>query len=201
MKLGLITDVHEHVSHLQSALATFRREGVDQIVMIGDVFHGGDHFEETCALLTEANANGVWGNHDHWVSNKSPEDNRERWGSTIVDYMTSLHPSLEVDGCFFAHIEPWLDPTRMEDLWHFEGTLDEHGKLARIFDAVPNRLMFMGHYHRWVLARPDGIVDWKGDSPIRLDDDRYFVVVGALCDGDFATFDTATSELVPFHAD
>ena len=199
MKLGLITDVHEDVSHLRSALTTFQRERVEQVVMIGDVFHGGDHFEETCELLAESNAIGVWGNHDHWIANHPAEDNIERWGPTIVDYMTTLKPRLSIADCHFAHIEPWLAPTKLEDLWHFEGTPDEHGQLDRIFNAVPNRLIFMGHYHRWVLARPDGIVNWKGESPIRLDNDRYFLVVGALCDGDYATLDTETSELIPFH--
>lgn len=199
MKLGLITDVHEDVAHLRLALATFEREQVDQIVMIGDVFHFGMDIEETCRLLAEANVVGVWGNHDYGLCFEPDEESCERWGPEIIGYMTSLKPRLDVAGCQFTHIEPWLDPSKLEDLWHFEGSPDEHCQLARIFDAVPNRLMFMGHYHRWVLARPGGIVDWHGESPIRLDDDRYFLVVGALCNGDYAILDTETSELTPFH--
>ena len=93
---------------------------------------------------------------------------------------------MEIDGCHFAHMEPWLDPTNLKHLWRYEGTPDEHGQLDRIFDAVPNRLIFMGHYHCWVLARPGGIVEWDARSSICLDDDRYFLVVGALCDSDYA---------------
>lgn len=199
MKLGLITDVHEHVSHLRSALATFRREKVDQIVMIGDVFFTGEYAEETCRLLADANAIGVWGNHDHWISNNSDEAIQEGWSSTVVDFMSSLQPSLEVAGCHFAHIEPWLDPSTLKDLWYFEGAPDEHGKLDRIFEAVTNRLIFMGHYHCWLIARPDEFVDWNGNSPIVLDGGRYFLVIGALCEGKYATLDTDTSELVPFN--
>ena len=73
----------------------------------------------------------------------------------------------------------------------------QHGKLERIFNAVPNRIMFAGHFHKWLLATPKGIEDWKGDSPIRLDKGRYFVVIGALCEGHFAAFDTNTSEVDP----
>jgi len=199
VKLGLITDIHEDAPRLRLALNRFHREAVDQVVMIGDVVSMGQSLEETCRLLAEADAVGVWGNHDFELCDEPSPETCERWGSAIVDYMTSLKPRLDVAGCHFTHIEPWLDPGRLEDLWHFEGSPDEHGNLDRIFDAVPNRLIFMGHYHCWVLARPDGIVDWKGESPICLDDDRYFLVVGALCDGDYAILDTESSELTPFH--
>jgi len=64
---------------------------------------------------------------------------------------------------------------------------------------VPNQLMFAGHYHRWLLVSPDGISDWHGEGPIRLRlDRRYFITIAALCDGNYATFDTETGELVPF---
>ena len=65
MKLGLITDIHEHVEHLRTALDRFRSEGVDQVVLIGDVLEMGKRVEETCQLLVEAKAIGVWGNHDY----------------------------------------------------------------------------------------------------------------------------------------
>jgi hypothetical protein len=113
--------------------------------------------------------------------------------------MTKLRPRLEIDGCLFTHVEPWLDPQNLADLWYFDGPPDEQSKLTRIFGAAPNRIMFAGHYHCWMLAQPDGICAWRGESPIRLNDGRYFVIIGALCEGRFATFDTQTSELIPFN--
>ena len=59
--------------------------------------------------------------------------------------------------------------------------------------------MFGGHYHRWLLITPDGISPWQGEGPVRLHESRYFAVIGAICEGQFATFDTETSELVPHH--
>jgi hypothetical protein len=75
----------------------------------------------------------------------------------------------------------------------------EHLKTARIFNAVPNRLILAGHYHKWLLVTPDRIIDWSGDVPVNLADGRYFVVVGALCEGHYAILDTSTSELLPFN--
>lgn len=64
MKLGVLTDIHEHVENLRTALERFRVEQVDRIVVIGDVFEMGHRIKETCQLLSDAKAIGVWGNHD-----------------------------------------------------------------------------------------------------------------------------------------
>jgi hypothetical protein len=199
MKLGLITDIHEHVEHLQAALDCFRTSAVDRIVMIGDVIGMTLRVEETCRLLAEAQAIGVWGNHDFGLCVDPSTEMRARYSAVVIDYMTALRPRLEIEGCLFTHVEPWLDPENLADLWYFDGPPDEHGNLARIFDAAPHRLMFAGHYHGWLLATPDGICDWRGETAVRLSVGRYFVVVGALCEGRFATYDTATAELRPFN--
>lgn len=38
-----------------------------------------------------------------------------------------------------------------------------------------------------------------GNAPIHLNAGRYFVVVGAMCEGRYAIFNTDTSELRPFN--
>jgi hypothetical protein len=199
MKLGLLTDIHEHVESLRTALVRFRSEKVDQVVVIGDVFEMGQHIEETCRLLSESNAIGVWGNHDFGLSFDPEPDNRHKYPASVIDFMTSLRPRIEIEGCLFTHVEPWLNPEDLSDLWYFDGPPDEHSKLDRIFCAVPNRIMFSGHYHCWLLATPHGVSDWNGEASIRLIDGRYFVVVGALCQGHCAVFDTESSELHPFN--
>lgn len=197
MKLGLITDIHEH-PHLRTALSLFRNEDVEQVVVIGDVCEMGERIEETCRLLAEAKAIGVWGNHDFGLCVDLDDEIRQKYPAVVIEYMATLRPRLDVGGCHFTHVEPWLNPEVLADLWYFEGPPDDQCKLERIFNAVPNRIMFAGHYHKWLLVTPDGIREWKGNSPIRLDRGRYFVVVGALCEGQFAIFDTDTSELLPF---
>ena len=199
MKLGLITDIHEQVELLRSALHRFDKERVDQVVVIGDVFEMGERIEETCRLLAEANGIGVWGNHDYGLCVDPDDEIREKYPASVIDYMTSLRPRLDVAGCHFTHVEPWLNTEDVADLWYFEGPPDEHGKLERIFNSVPNRVMFAGHFHKWSLATSDEITNWRGERPIRLlDHARYFVVVGALCEGRYAVFDTDTSVLMPF---
>ena len=38
VKLGILADIYEHVEYLNRSLATFSEQGVDQVVVLGDVF-------------------------------------------------------------------------------------------------------------------------------------------------------------------
>lgn len=170
-----------------------------RFVVIGDVFEMGERIEETCRIMADANAIGVWGNHDYGLSFEPDDAVREKYSETVIDYMTTLRPRLDVEDCHFTHVEPWLNPENVADLWCFEGPPDQHGQLERIFNSVPSQFMFAGHYHKWLLATPDGIDGWKGKSPICLNSGRYFAVIGALCEGRFAIFDKSSRQLVPFN--
>jgi len=148
MKLGIITDVHEHLEHLANALATFEQVGVDQIVMLGDVLLMGERISQTCELLVDKNVVGVWGNHDFGFCQEPAAAAERGFSQAAIDLLASLQPRLEIDGCHFSHVEPWLDPSDIVDLWYFEGPPGTDEKVARIFNSVPNRVMFAGHRRR-----------------------------------------------------
>ena len=106
MKLGLLTDIHEHIEPLRTALERFKTERVDQVVVIGDLFEQGRRIEETCQLLAAANAVGVWGNHDYGLCFDRRPDLHTKYSSPVLDFMGSLRPRLDVGSCHFTHIEP-----------------------------------------------------------------------------------------------
>jgi hypothetical protein len=198
MRLGLLTDIHEDVAHLQRALAALRAEGVDRLVFLGDVCQMSERLEETVALLAEAGAVGVWGNHDFGLCHKPDEELSSHYSASLIRYMRGLAPRLEIDGCLFTHVEPWLDATSLEDLWWFEGLPDTPARVAQSFAAVPNRVMFVGHFHRWFVACRNGPLPWHGEGPITLDpSERYLVGIAAVCEGRCAVFDTETGTLTP----
>ena len=171
----------------------------ERIVFLGDVFELGHRLKETVDLLAEAGAIGVWGNHDFGLCGDNPRaEDRRAVRRACSGIHGRLQPRLEIEGCLFTHVEPWLDPEKIEDLWYFEGPPETPEQAARSFAAVPNRLIFIGHYHRWLLATPEGVQPWVGDRPIILDAaHRYLVAVHAVCDGRCALFDTDTNELIP----
>jgi hypothetical protein len=198
MKLGILADVHEEVDYLARALAALAGQGVERLVLLGDLFRTGTHIARTVELLAPAAPVGVWGNHDFGLCSDPDPALRARYGDAVLDFLAGLRPELEVEGCLFTHVEPWLDPTDVCQLWYYEGPPDTPEKAARSFDARPQRLMFVGHYHSWGLWQRTGRVDWDGKRPLTLaPPQRYLIAVGALCEGRYATFDTATSELLP----
>lgn len=197
MKLGLITDIHEHVDDLKQALAEFDARGVDQIVCLGDLIIVGDRLPETVALLAERNIPGVWGNHDFGLCSHPSalvSTRRAKFVGPVLDYYATYRPFLEIDDCYFSHVQPWRDLNDIMGLWHFGGDLDA----AKSFDACPKRVMFTGHLHRWSISTRHGEIRWDGSAPIRLEPpERYLVVVSAACEGWAATYDTGSGELTP----
>jgi predicted phosphodiesterase len=199
MKLGILADIHEDTRELRKAIAVLEQHGAERFVVLGDVFLLGKRLEQTVRLLRQVGAVGVWGNHDVGLCFDPDDAVCERYSAAVLEFMGGLQPHLELDGCLFSHVEPWLDPHRIEDLWYFHGPPDSAEKLARSFTAVPQRVLFIGHLHRWLIGTPDGVLPWRGERPLCLDKGtRHLVVVHAVCDGKCALFDTKTGELTPF---
>lgn len=198
MRLGLLADIHEDVDRLRRALAALAAHGAERLVMLGDVFDTGRRLDETTAVLAEAGAGGVWGNHDFGLSFEPDDEVRRRFTPAALAYMTSLRPRLEIEDCLFAHVEPWLDPCDLLDLWHYDGSASGPEEPARCFAATARRLIFLGHFHRWSASDRAGRLPWDGTRPLEFEPgERYLVAVHAVCDGWCALLDTTAGRLVP----
>jgi predicted phosphodiesterase len=201
MLLGLVTDIHEDVATLEWALAEFRRRHVEQVVSIGDAcdtYTSQGRADEVVTLLQDAGALGVWGNHDVGLCFEVPELLRQRVTLNTLQYMATMQPHLVLDDCRFSHVEPWLDARKVEDLWYFDGPPDTPEKAQRSFEAVPERVLFLGHLHRWLVMTPHKRVAWDGEGPLQLNPtQRYLIVVGPIISGWCATYDTTTAQLIP----
>ena len=198
MKIGILADIHEAVEPLERALAAFRALGTERIVVLGDVLEMGERIDTVVGLLTQAGAAGVWGNHDFGLCREPPSWAREHFSSTTLEYFQGLVPRLEIDGCLFTHVAPYLDPENLEDLWSPGGFLSTPEAIERSFAATRHRILCMGHAHRWLLATPGGVKDWSGEGPVDLDrEQRTLVSVHAVLWGWCALLDTGASRLVP----
>jgi predicted phosphodiesterase len=199
MRLGILADIHEDARHLQRALEQFRQEGVDQIVLLGDVVDMGRRLEQVVALLAEANVVGVWGNHELGLCHEPDERTRALFAGPVLDFMQALRPHLEVEDCLFTHGLPFWDTTDPA-IYYLGGWPDDPENLARGFQASGHRVFFLGHFHRWLLATPQGCRAWGGEASVPLDAaTRWLVVVAAVCDGWCAVYDTAAGRLTPRH--
>ncbi|MBY0459854.1 MAG: metallophosphoesterase family protein [Gemmataceae bacterium] len=201
MRIGLVTDIHDQVELLAAALAELRAAGVDAVVTLGDTtdfFGKWNTAREVAALRRAAGAVGVWGNHDAPLCRHVTEDIRARFLSDTCDYFASLQPRLELGGCHFSHIEPFLNPESPADLWTFEGRPEDDERVAKSFAAFTHRAAFTGHYHRWLALTEQGKVDWGGTEPLHFEEGkRYLVVVAPVFRGTFAVLDTDSWLLTP----
>ena len=204
--LGILADIHEDLENLRRALAVLQDQGVDRLIVLGDVFELGHRLDATVQLLDEVGAIGVWGNHDFGLCRDPHEEMRRRFREETLTFMGRLRPRLEVEGCLFVHVEPWLDPEVIEDLWYFDeepwyqGTPREVGqRLTCNFAMTPHPRIFIGHFHRWLLATPQEILPWEGGGPVVLEPDRrHLVIVNAVVEGWCALFDSESGLLMPF---
>jgi predicted phosphodiesterase len=201
MLLGLVTDIHGAVEPLARALETFRTRGVDRVVTLGDtcdLYGPVDRLTGVAELLRDAGAVGVWGNHDFGLCGEVAASVRAKVPAGVLEFMAGMLPRLAFDSCHFSHVEPWLDPNKLEDLWYFDGPPDTPDLAARSFAAVPERTLFFGHFHKWLAMTPTRRLEWAGEGDLDLEGEpRTLVVLAPVFDGWAATFDTATHVLSP----
>jgi hypothetical protein len=95
MKIGIPADIHESLTNLRWTINVLREQGVDRLVVLGDVFELGHGLKETVDLLAEVGAIGVWGNHDFRLCRDNPRtEDRELYGERVLAFMSSLKPLL-----------------------------------------------------------------------------------------------------------
>lgn len=201
MRIGIVSDIHDAVPSLRTALRRFRELGVEQVVTLGDAFETsepGSPGAQVARELADAGAVGVWGNHDAGLSDEVTAVVRALADPALLAFAERLRPHLVLGECRFCHIEPWRDPHSVEDLWAFDGVPETGEDASRSFRAVPERILFVGHFHTWRIICPGRPVSWDADRPIRMDGPhRYLALVSAVVEGWSAVFDTETSELTP----
>lgn len=197
MRFGLLADIHEDVESLGNALNRFESFAVDKVIVLGDVFDMGARITETVQLLVGAEADGVFGNHDLGFCHEPEERVLAKYDNVVRNYMAKLKAQFEVEDCLVCHGLPHWDAADPL-VYYIAEKVEEDGVVDQCLAAVPHRVVFVGHFHRWFLATEAGNLKWQGESPICLESaDRYLMVVAAVCDGWCATYDTDSRELTP----
>ncbi len=200
MRIGLLADIHEAADRLRAALSVLAADRADVVVQIGDAIDlPRAAAVETVELLAAAGVPGVWGNHDFGFCREVPEFLTRATPPHVLAYMAGMGPRLELGGCHFSHADPYLDPHDPVAYYLPAGPPDTLDRAAPSFAAVPHRVSFVGHYHRWAVTSDAGAVAWDGSGPVTLELARRFVVaVGPLVSGRFGLYDTDTRVLTPY---
>ncbi|CAO3356963.1 metallophosphoesterase family protein [Azospirillum palustre] len=167
MKIALISDIHANLEALQATLDAIRAEGAECIVCLGDIVGYNTDFAACIALLRQAGAVCVAGNHDRAVAGligtdgfSGPAARAVAWTGARLDedsraFLTALPLTADVDGALVA-VHGALHPEMGKELVR----LDDDRKRAlslRALAAHPSgaRICAFGHTHR------AGLWEWR----------------------------------------
>ena len=108
MRIALISDIHGNLVSLEAVLADIDREGVDQIVCLGDVAALGPQPREALARLRALGCVCIMGNHDSDLLNLDWNHGAGLWPTQVtawcadqlseadLDYLCSFRPLVEI---------------------------------------------------------------------------------------------------------
>ena len=197
MRVGILTDIHEHLEYASKAIDALENLQVDEILSLGDFCQMEEQLEEVCELLLNHGVRSVWGNHDFGLCEDIQSGRRKDYPSVVLEFVASVRPTITLDQCLFGHVEPWLDAQSLHALWYYEGEPDTDEKRQRIFSSPGWEISFAGHYHKWLAFTESEKLDWQGETTLDLSGQRHFVVIDACMLGSYAVFDTDTRILTP----
>jgi putative phosphoesterase len=177
MRVAALYDVHGMAEALEAVLAEVSREGVDAILVGGDVAAGPQPVETLAALRAlDTPVRWVRGNGDRAAGDDDPSAveargveafrwTRARLSDEDAAFLGSLpeREILDVDGLgevLFCHATPWSDVELVT-----EATPEEH--LLGLLEGVEERVVVSGHTHmqfdrrvggrRWINAGSVGM--------------------------------------------
>src|SRR5262249_32658382 len=113
MRIAVISDIHGNCIALDTALADIRRDGLEQIVCLGDAIQGGPQPAAVVARLRELGCPVVLGNADQWLLT-GEETGSESFSAERLHKMHeirawSLAQLSESDRAFIAQFRPTLE--------------------------------------------------------------------------------------------
>lgn len=151
MKIGIFSDVHGNLEALETALAYFRSEGVNDYLCLGDIVGYGANPEECVELVRGLRGTVVAGNHDRAAINRASLSlfnaaareailwTRRRLSDQSRDFLESLELVEIAQGFHLVHARPSAPQE-----WEYVQTLsDVAHELGSFFEPV----CLIGHSH------------------------------------------------------
>jgi putative phosphoesterase len=146
MRVAALYDIHGNFPALEAVLAEVEREGVDAIVVGGDIASGPPQPREVVELVQSLqNVHPIRGNADRLHDREHAGEEGLGWlfgqlGDEQVEWLVSLPFSAVLDETLYVHSNPLDDTTMVTEV-----TTDE--KLAGLLEGVEQRRVVAGHTH------------------------------------------------------
>ena len=155
VRVGVIGDVHAEHHRLEKVLDWLAGQNVDAIICTGDLADGRGCIDRTCALLDNAGAIAVAGNHDRWLLQDRvrhlPDAHRlDAIDDRTVEYLRTLPTSVTLQtaagSLMLCH---GVGENDLAKIW--PGTdrspIERSARLDEIIAAGCIRFLVNGHLH------------------------------------------------------
>jgi len=144
MKIALVSDIHANSKALKRVLDDL--PSVDRILCAGDVISDFRFCPDTVALLRDAGAQFIQGNHEHSLfGGQNPgyhQRCRSQHASELVDALAMAPVSIELEAAgarlLMIHATPWSP---------FSGYVYPGSPLLPRFATLPFDFVVLGHTH------------------------------------------------------
>jgi putative phosphoesterase len=146
VRVAALYDIHGNLPALEAVLAEVEREGVDAIVVGGDIASGPPQPREVVERVRSLpNVHAIRGNADRLHDREHAGDEGLGWlfeqlGDEDVEWLVSLPFSVVLDDTLYVHSNPLDDTTMVTEL-------TTHEKLAGLLEGVEQRRVVAGHTH------------------------------------------------------
>ena len=146
MRVAALYDIHGNLPALEAVLAEVEREGIDAIVIGGDIASGPPQPREVVELVRSLpSAHCIRGNADRLFDEEFAGDEGLAWllgqlGDELAQWLASLPFQVVLDDTLYVHATPLDDTTIVTEL-----TTDE--KLAGLLRHVEQPRVVAGHTH------------------------------------------------------
>lgn len=133
-QLAIFSDIHGNLVALETVLADLRREGIEQMVCLGDTAVSGSQPNDVLTQLSELGIPIVQGNTDEWLLNPTPfEQNSERYQKIYAIEMWAAEQITTVNYAFVKTFQPSIELPLDEKnrLLCFHGTPRSNTELLR----------------------------------------------------------------------
>jgi predicted phosphodiesterase len=157
MKFAAIADIHGNALALEAVLADIDRQGIKDIVNLGDHLSGPLEAGRTADILLARDMISVCGNHDRYLIEHA-RDRMNSWEADAFGQLTPVHldwlrslPFSRIwrDDVFLCHATPgddnryWLESVSPDGIVH----LKPLAEIEALAEGIDQPLILCGHSH------------------------------------------------------
>jgi len=182
MRYAVISDIHGNLEALKSVLKSIKKNGVDEILCLGDIVGYGPNPNECVERIKKMGIKTVVGNHDYvmvddsWLEHFNPAAKLAAlWTKALLksenlQYLACLPFTVRLPDILLVHGSP-IKPGRFHYIFNAIEALSQ-------LNGFQEKICFVGHSHYPAIFTSDGDV-FKDGAELK-DSVRYIINVGSV---------------------